>query len=184
MISWTSATDCSWRTVIGSMIMPDSDFLTFSTSRTCWSMLMFLWMMPMPPSLAMAMAVRCSVTVSIAELISGVLSLMVSVSMVASDTSVGRTSEAAGTSSRSSKVSAVSIVSGNIVPPFRERRRWDCLRGHVSLASGIDGPLQPPLQPQACSWSRRVKYTSGAAQPPCPHVRQYPGWQRMSIVGV
>ena len=54
----------------------------------------------------MAMAVRCSVTVSMAALTSGVLRVMVSVSLVASDTSLGRTSEAAGTSSRSSKVSA------------------------------------------------------------------------------
>ena len=69
MISFTSPTVWPVRTVIGSTIIPDSDFLTFCTSMACSSMDMFLWIMPMPPSRAMVMAVRCSVTVSMAALI-------------------------------------------------------------------------------------------------------------------
>ena len=65
---------------------------------------MLLWMTPMPPSRAIAMAMRYSVTVSIAALMMGVLSLMVLVRLVDRSTSVGRTLLSAGTSSTSSKV--------------------------------------------------------------------------------
>ncbi len=57
--------------VTGSTIIPDSLRLTRSTSSACRSMGKFLWMTPMPPCCAMAMARRLSVTVSIAAEQSG-----------------------------------------------------------------------------------------------------------------
>ena len=62
--------------------------------------------MPMPPSCAMAMARRASVTVSMAADTSGSFSAMLRVNRVAREVSLGRTSENAGTSNTSSKVSA------------------------------------------------------------------------------
>ena len=58
----------------------------------------------MPPSLAMAIAILDSVTVSIAAVITGVLSVMVFVSFVVRSMSLGRTSDSAGIRSTSSKV--------------------------------------------------------------------------------
>ena len=52
--------------LIGSTMMPFSrplDLVDLSRLPSCG---MFLWMMPMPPSRAMAIAMRASVTVSIA----------------------------------------------------------------------------------------------------------------------
>ncbi len=54
----------------------------------------------------MAMAMRASVTVSIAALISGMLSAMVEVSFVRVSACAGSTSEAPGTSNTSSNVRA------------------------------------------------------------------------------
>ena len=51
----------------GSMTMPVSAFFTLVTSSACSSMVRFLWMTPRPPSRAMQIAVRASVTVSMAE---------------------------------------------------------------------------------------------------------------------
>src|SRR6516162_4450076 len=93
--------------VIGSTIMPLSDLLTRSTSDACSSIDRFLWMTPMPPCCAMAMASRDSVTVSIAALTSGTDRRMWRVSRVDTSTWVGVTSECRGTSSTSSKVRAV-----------------------------------------------------------------------------
>ncbi len=67
-------------------------------------------MTPMPPACAMAIAMRLSVTVSIAEERIGRLSAMSLVTRVLMSTSVGNTSERAGCSSTSSKVSALSPV--------------------------------------------------------------------------
>ena len=61
------------------------------------------------------MAVLYSVTVSIAALTRGILSLMVLVSMVATSTSEGITVELAGTRRRSSKVYAGSMTSDCMV---------------------------------------------------------------------
>jgi len=52
--------------VMGSKIMPFSARLTSRTCLACASMLIFLWITPIPPSLAIAMARVDSVTVSIA----------------------------------------------------------------------------------------------------------------------
>ena len=60
----------------------------------------------MPPSWAMVIARRCSVTVSMAEDSNGTFSSMLRVRRVFSDTSLGSTSEWAGRSRTSSNVSA------------------------------------------------------------------------------
>jgi len=59
--------------VIGLTIMPDSERLTRRTSPAWSPMERFLWMIAMPPSWAMAMAMRDSETVSIAAATSGML---------------------------------------------------------------------------------------------------------------
>jgi len=100
--------------VIGSTIIPLSDFLTLSTSIACLSILMFRWMIPIPPSCAKQIAVPDSVTVSIAALRMGIFNLMLLVSIVEVSTSRGRMSDSAGTISRSSKVNASTIGSSNI----------------------------------------------------------------------
>ena len=64
----------------------------------------------MPPCWAIAIASPASVTVSIAAEISGMPSSISRVSRVPTSTSAGRTSEWAGSSSTSSKVSASRIA--------------------------------------------------------------------------
>ena len=71
--------------------MPLSDRFTRSTSDACSSIDRFLWMTPMPPCCAMAMASRDSVTVSMAALTSGTFSRMLRVSRVLTSTWSGRT---------------------------------------------------------------------------------------------
>ena len=63
-------------------------------------------MTPMPPDCAMAIAMAASVTVSIADDISGMRNEIVRVSLVLVSVWVGRTAEAAGFRRTSSKVSA------------------------------------------------------------------------------
>ncbi len=83
----------SGATVIGSRMTPLSNFLTRATSAACPAMVMLLCTMPMPPSWAMVMARRASVTVSMAADTSGTLSLIAFVRRVPRSTSRGRTSE-------------------------------------------------------------------------------------------
>ncbi len=71
-------------TVIGSWITPLSNFLTWLTCRACSFGDMFLWMMPMPPSWASAIASRASVTVSMAAEMIGMFSVSERVSCVLS----------------------------------------------------------------------------------------------------
>jgi hypothetical protein len=113
--SRASATRWVGATVTGSTIIPDSERLTLSTSAAWASMVMFLWMIPIPPSWAMAMARGASVTVSMAAEMMGVRSVMLLVSRVEMSTSEGRTSERCGTSSTSSKVSASGTLSSNTI---------------------------------------------------------------------
>ncbi len=80
-------------TVIGSLITPLSNFLTRPTSRACASMVMLLWMIPMPPSCAMVIARRASVTVSMAAEIRGTFRRMRRVTRVERSASRGRISE-------------------------------------------------------------------------------------------
>jgi hypothetical protein len=93
--------------VIGLTIIPLSDRFTRSTSDACSSTDRFLWMMPIPPCCAIAMANRDSVTVSIAALAIGTCRRILRVRFEETSTSLGRTLECCGTSSTSSKVSAV-----------------------------------------------------------------------------
>ena len=75
--------------------------LDLGTSRACCSMVMFLWMTPMPPSRAMAMAVRASVTVSIAAETIGMFSRMLRVRRVRRlDRSGGRPTRRGGAGRR------------------------------------------------------------------------------------
>ncbi len=64
---------------MGSTIIPLSERLTRSTSSACSSIGRFLWMMPMPPCCARAMARLASVTVSMAALARGTFSRMLRV---------------------------------------------------------------------------------------------------------
>ena len=102
---------------------PFSERLTVSTSSACFSIDMFLWMMPMPPSRAMAIAILEVVTVSIAAVRNGEFRWMPRTSSVEMSTSAGTISDRAGTSSTSSKVSPslVNFSVGfvfSIRPPF------------------------------------------------------------------
>ena len=114
MTSRASATRASGTTVTGSTIIPDSERLTLSTSDAWAAMVMFLWMIPMPPSWAMAMARWASVTVSMAAERMGTLSVMERVRRVWMSTSEGSTLDLWGASSTSSKVSASGIRSSSI----------------------------------------------------------------------
>src|SRR5688572_14222502 len=105
--SSASRISASGATVIGLTIIPLSDRFTRSTSSAWSSMDRFLWMMPMPPCCAMAIAISDSVTVSIAALSSGTFNLMFLVSRVVTSTCAGRTVECRGTRRMSSNVSAV-----------------------------------------------------------------------------
>src|SRR6478609_10918872 len=71
----------------------------------------------MPPALAIAIAILDSVTVSIAELTNGTLSRIFFVSWLEVSAVAGTTSEAAGSSSTSSKVSpSIAIFVGSSPP--------------------------------------------------------------------
>ena len=99
-----SSSVCSGERWNGSTITPCSDLLTLSTSIACASIDIFLWIMPIPPSRAIAMASADSVTVSIAALIIGMLSVILFVSLVVRSISLGRTSLFCGISNTSSNV--------------------------------------------------------------------------------
>ena len=79
--------------VIGSYIIPFSARLTLRTWWAWASIGMFLWMTPMPPWRAMAIASSASVTVSMAAETIGVLMGTLREKREATDTSRGRTSE-------------------------------------------------------------------------------------------
>jgi len=114
MMSSASWIGWSGSSVIGSTIMPDSKRFTFATSAACASIERFLWMKPSPPSCAMVMAVRCSVTVSIGEDTRGIFSLMPGVSWAPRSTSVGCTDEGPGSKRTSSNVSPSRIAGSRI----------------------------------------------------------------------
>ncbi len=118
MRSSAAPTRSSGPRVTGSTIIPDSERLTLSTSVTWSSIERFRWMTPMPPSRAMAIARRASVTVSIAADISGMASSIDEVRRVAVDTWAGTTSDAEGTRQTSSKVSPSepNRASGSVAP--------------------------------------------------------------------
>ena len=72
----------------------------------------------MPPSLAIAIAARCSVTVSIAADTKGIFKEIFFVSIVFTSTSLGKTSEYLGTNNISSNVRAFFLIF--IAIPFFE----------------------------------------------------------------
>src|SRR5882672_10373081 len=135
----SSRTVMSGDTVTGSRSTPDSKRLTLATSAACFLAVRFLWMMPMPPSCAMAIARRDSVTVSIAAETSGMFSWMLRVSRVLRLTFRGRTLEWAGTRRTSSKVRA--FWTGRIATPKSRiiRRSQLPVNSWVSPAPSIDG---------------------------------------------
>ena len=89
---------------IGSVITPFSCLLTLSTSIACSSIVMFLWIIPIPPSLAIAIAILDSVTVYILALINGIFNDIFFVNLVFKLTSLGKISDLFGTNNTSSNV--------------------------------------------------------------------------------
>ena len=77
--------------VTGFTTMPDSNFFTERTCAACSSAVRFLWITPMPPCCAIAIAMAPSVTVSMAADISGMFSEMPRVRRVLVSVSVGST---------------------------------------------------------------------------------------------
>ena len=94
LVNWTSSPIVlSDEIVIGSLTIPLSNFLT---DETCcaWSWIdKFLWIMPIPPNSARAIAILASVTVSIAEDTMGIFKDIFFVNKVLKSASWGRTSE-------------------------------------------------------------------------------------------
>ena len=102
----SSARVASGLMVTGSETMPDSDRLTRSTWWACSSIERLRCSTPMPPSRAIATAIRASVTVSIAADSSGTRTEISRVSREVVSTSDGTTSVSCGRSRTSSNVSA------------------------------------------------------------------------------
>jgi hypothetical protein len=89
MSAFASRSVASGASVIGLRIIPLSERFTLSTSADCRSMDMFLWMTPIPPARASAIAISDSVTVSIAAETKGTLSVIPVVSRELRRTSFG-----------------------------------------------------------------------------------------------
>ncbi len=140
----TSRTDIVGGTVSGSLTTPDSKRLTIATSAAWRAAGMFLWMMPSPPSCAMVMASRASVTVSMAADTSGMLSAMDFVRRVARLTSRGTTREWAGTRRTSSNVSAFLTTRMGFSNPQKRiiQAMQPAERGSARVASS--GPRRRP----------------------------------------
>ncbi len=135
---------CSGDIVIGSTIMPDSERFTLSTSAACASIDRLRCTMPMPPFCAMQIAVRCSVTVSIAAEASGMESEISRVNCVETSVRAGTTSEAAGTRRTSSNVR-----------PSRTRLSFMRLPGsRACLGSGSGVPVVAECT--TANWGPRV----------------------------
>ncbi len=113
--TWASV--LSGRQVTGSVTMPASERLTISTWPACSATGRLRCSTPMPPARAIATAIRDSVTVSIAELTSGTLSLIFLVSWLEVSAVAGTTSEAAGSSSTSSNVRPSMAILCGLSPP-------------------------------------------------------------------
>ena len=106
-------------------------------------MVMFLWMIPNPPSRAIAIAMRASVTVSMAAESRGMFSFSVGVNSTVVSTFRGSVLLMAGTSRTSSKVSPVRrfsssiiLILSNVLRLFYQRLRWmsnEMQRGRMYL---------------------------------------------------
>jgi len=102
--------------VIGLTTIPLSKRLTARTAAHCCSTVRLRCNTPIPPSCAMTIAMSASVTVSIAEEITGILSAISRVSRVAVLAIEGSTSDSAGRSRTSSKVSPSGMSRSATVP--------------------------------------------------------------------
>jgi hypothetical protein len=101
-----SASVASGEMVIGFTTIPLSYRFTCRTCSACSSGVRLRWMTPSPPACAIAMAIRLSVTVSIAEARRGRLTLIERVTHERTSAWDGRISEWPGVSNTSSKVRA------------------------------------------------------------------------------
>ncbi len=150
MSASASASVASGWMVTGSTTMPDSNFFTRRTCSACSSGSKLRWMTPMPPACAMAIAILASVTVSMAEAISGMLSGIERVMRERTSTSDGSTSESPGCSNTSSKVSAsrgrpsefVSIANSTLTLP-------------TGSSASRRGRRPPACRPES-SWRRAI----------------------------
>jgi hypothetical protein len=135
--------------VTGFTTMPDSNFLTWATWAACASGSRLRWITPMPPACAMAIASFASVTVSMAEEMTGTLSEIERVTRDETSASFGNTLEAAGLIRTSSKVNATApsancLLSSGVCPvgigqPFVRGRALA-----LALQQGTTG-WRPPL---------------------------------------
>src|SRR5256886_15203544 len=114
--------------VTGFRIMPLSDFLTLSTSAAWSAAESTRWMIPMPPSRAIAMASLASVTVSMAALMTGMLIVMRRDNCVRVSVSAGTTEDLAGTNATSSKVSPTGKEGSSMSLWFRRRQEMRARR--------------------------------------------------------
>ena len=157
-----SPTGRSGGSVTGSAIMPLSERFTLSTSSAWSAMERFLWMIPIPPARARAMARRASVTVSMAAERSGMLRRSRGVSCTPRSTSEGSTSERAGMSRTSSKVRAGPSTRSVIAPPplpgAPSRRLCERPAGAGRRAIPFRRPGAAPQRPSFPD-SRRIFFT-------------------------
>ncbi len=124
--SSTSASVVSGPHVTGLVIMPASDRFTMSTCCACSSIDMFRCSTPTPPWRAIAMAIRDSVTVSMAEETSGIRSVMRRVSRAVVSASLGIMVESAGSSRTSSKVRAGGLNFSSLIYKYPSAAgSWD-----------------------------------------------------------
>ena len=114
MISCAWAIVVSGVTVMGLIMTPLSCFLTLAISAAWAGIPRLRWITPRPPACAMAMAVRASVTVSIAALTKGVFRRIVRVTWVETSASFGKKSDSPGKRRMSSKVRPSGISTGSI----------------------------------------------------------------------
>lgn len=115
---------------------PFSYFLTLCTIAACSSGVQLWWMMPMPPSSAMWIAISASVTVSIGDDTRGSFRLIFFVSLLSSDTAEDGKSMRPGSSRKSLYVSPprclLSISSCTEIP---SRRSYACSTSKALLGS-------------------------------------------------
>src|SRR3954468_24238429 len=143
--------------VTGSTTIPLSYFLTLVTSSACWATPRILWMKPIPPDWAIAMAVRASVTVSMAALTNGIFWRMLRVSCADTSTWRGRISLSAGSSSTSSKVSASgrfgssmgSPDNGQVYRPLSRAANYRAIPGFLArVVGGVQSAADVRVRPR------------------------------------
>ena len=167
----TSASVLVGRQVTGSVTIPASERLTVSTWPACSATGRLRCSTPIPPALAIAIAIRDSVTVSIAELTSGTLSRILRVSWLEVSAVAGTTSEAAGSSSTSSNVSpSIATLCGSSPPvgtmssAGAPRRTYGLsIRSALPLARVISAASR--AGPETTSSGRRHSKRTGDAHP-------------------